>query len=593
MATSSRPGVLIVDDQPVNRRLLARALSTLDVNILEAQTGEEALVIAEQEHELCVALLDVLMPGMDGYTLASKLRQKTNTAALPIIFISAVEPDISHHLRAYETGAVDFLSKPVSPRVLLSKVRVFLELFLQRRQLEAANDALHKQTERLETTATVSHQITSILDPDQLLLDLLSLVEDRFGHSYSGIWMQDDAPRADVIVLRAGNYGTHQPVLEPGSTIPINTTRSIIAHVFRTDKTYLTSDTATDPVYLISDGLEGIRSELALPLRFGYSLLGVLDIQSEQTDAFSPGDITALSSLADQVAVALRNVRLYEEVRRLNEDLETQVTQRTAELEKAYQQLELLDRSKSDFITVVSHELRTPLTLINGFSEMLSDDEAVMSDAYRKQLVDGIVAGARRMRGIVDSMLDVVRIDSRTLKLDRKSVDLLELLTTLAVSSSPAIEQRHQTLEIGTLVELPRIEADSVEIIKVFDELLSNAIKYTPDGGKVTIQGRLLAPALDTEETYVEIIVQDTGIGIAPDHLELIFAKFYRTGDVSLHSSGRTKFKAGGPGLGLTVARGIVEAHGGHIWVESPGHDEQELPGSKFHVILPVNQPVL
>ena len=405
--------------------------------------------------------------------------------------------------------------------------------------------------------------------------------------------MQDDAPRADVIVLRAGNYGTHQPVLEPGSTIPINTTRSIIAHVFRTDKTYLTSDTATDPVYLISDGLEGIRSELALPLRFGYSLLGVLDIQSEQTDAFSPGDITALSSLADQVAVALRNVRLYEEVRRLNEDLETQVTQRTAELEKAYQQLELLDRSKSDFITVVSHELRTPLTLINGFSEMLSDDEAVMSDAYRKQLVDGIVAGARRMRGIVDSMLDVVRIDSRTLKLDRKSVDLLELLTTLAVSSSPAIEQRHQTLEIGTLVELPRIEADSVEIIKVFDELLSNAIKYTPDGGKVTIQGRLLAPALDTEETYVEIIVQDTGIGIAPDHLELIFAKFYRTGDVSLHSSGRTKFKAGGPGLGLTVARGIVEAHGGHIWVESPGHDEQELPGSKFHVILPVNQPVL
>jgi signal transduction histidine kinase len=190
-------------------------------------------------------------------------------------------------------------------------------------------------------------------------------------------------------------------------------------------------------------------------------------------------------------------------------------------------------------------------------------------------------------------MLDVVSIDSRTLKLDRKSINLHELLTTLTGSLSPAIEQRRQKLEIETLVELPRIEADSIEIIKVFDELLSNAIKYTPDGGEVTIRGRLLAPALGTEDTYVEVIVQDTGIGIAPDHLELIFAKFYRTGDVTLHSSGRTKFKAGGPGLGLTVARGIVEAHGGHIWVESPGHDEQTLPGSKFHVILPISQPIL
>ncbi|MCJ7551554.1 MAG: response regulator, partial [Anaerolineae bacterium] len=418
IANSSKPGVLIVDDQPANRRLLAGALSTLDVNVIEAQTGEEALAIARQGHELCVVLLDVHMPGMDGYTLASELRQNPNTATLPIVFISADEPDAAEHARTPETGAVDFLSKPVSPRILLSKVRVFLELFLKRGQLEAANDALHKQTERLETTAKVSRQITSILDLDQLLLEFLSLVEDRFGHSYSGIWIQGDAPRPDAIVLRAGKYGTHQPALEPGNTIPINAVRSIIAHVFRTGETYLSSDTRTDPVYLKSKGGAEIRSELALPLRFGHSLVGVLDIQSEQADAFSPGDIAALSTLADQVAVALRNARLYDEVRRLNEDLEAQVTQRTVELEQAYQQLELLDRSKSDFITVVSHELRTPLTLINGFSQMLRDDEVVVSDVLRKQLVDGIVAGARRMGGIVDSMLDVVKIDSRTLRLD-------------------------------------------------------------------------------------------------------------------------------------------------------------------------------
>lgn len=586
MPSSSKPGVLIVDGQPENRRLLAHALSTLDVNILEAQTGEEALAVAGQDDGLCVALFDVRLPGMDGYALASELRQRINSPALPAIFIGAGESDAAHHLRAYETGAVDYVSKPVLPSLLLSKVRVFLELFLQRRQLQAANDALRKQAERLETTAKVSHQITSIQDLDQLLLEFLSLIEDRFGHRHSSIWMQSNVPPADSILLRAGRYSTQQPELGPGSAVPINAAGSIIAHVFRTGGPYLARDTQTDPIRSMAEGLEGIRSELALPLGSGHSPLGVLDIQSEQTDAFSQGDIAALSTLADQVAVALRNVQRHE-------DLGAQVTQRTAELEEAYQQLELLERSKSDFITVVSHELRTPLTLINGYSQMLSDDEAVVSDAFRKQLVDGIVIGARRMRDIVDSMLDVVKIDSRTLRLDRKSVNLHELLTTLALSVVPAMQKRRQTLTIESLVELPRVKADSVEIIKVFDELISNAIKYTPDGGEVTIHGRRLAPTPDARDAYVDVVVQDTGIGIAPDHLELIFAKFYRTGDVTQHSSGRTKFKAGGPGLGLTVARGIVEAHGGHIWVESPGHDEQKLPGSKFHVILPVMQPVL
>jgi len=589
----AKPGILIVDDRPANRKMLARVLGTLDVTVCEASSGQEALRIARENQDLCVALLDVRMPGMDGYTLATELRQTVSGSALPLIFISAIETGTNHHLRGYELGAVDYLNKPVSPRILLSKVRVFLELFLKRREIEAANAALQRQTARLETTAELSHRITSILDLDDLLVEFLSLVEERFGYRYSGIWMQDAGPGSRTIGLRASNYGTRQPVLKPGSAIPVDADRSIIAHVYRTGATYYTNDTRSDPIYLRSEGLDNIRSELALPLFFGRSLLGVMDIQSETVGAFSAGDIAAVSVLADQVAVALRNTTLYSEIRRLNEDLESQVAQRTTELQQAYQQLELLDRSKSDFITVVSHELRTPLTLVSGFSQMLNDDHEVVADPFRRQQIEGIVNGAERMRAIVDSMLDVVKIDSRTLRLDRGSIDLHELLTTLAIGLGPAVQRRNQTLKIQDVENLPRIEGDGTEIIKVFDELLSNAMKYTPDGGRVTISGRLLDEAASDREAYVEIIVADTGIGISPDHLDLIFAKFYRTGDVTLHSSGRTKYKAGGPGLGLAVARGIVDAHGGRIWGESPGHDELTFPGSEFHVILPVKQPPL
>jgi signal transduction histidine kinase len=124
---------------------------------------------------------------------------------------------------------------------------------------------------------------------------------------------------------------------------------------------------------------------------------------------------------------------------------------------------------------------------------------------------------------------------------------------------------------------------------KVFYHLLINAIKYTPDGGKITISGRQAEPnASDLPRGGVEIIVSDTGIGIDSRFHELIFAKFYQTGELELHSSGKTKFKGGGPGLGLAIARGIVEAHHGRIWVESPGYDEVKCPGSQFHVILPL-----
>jgi signal transduction histidine kinase len=292
------------------------------------------------------------------------------------------------------------------------------------------------------------------------------------------------------------------------------------------------------------------------------------------------------------VAIAIQNARLYDEIHHLNRDLESLVGQRTEALQTAYNQLERLDRTKSDFISISSHELRTPLTLMRGYSQMLLDEREINQNDYLKQMVNGIQAGAIRLHEIVDSMLDVAKIDSRVLELQLGPVSIPTLLKYIHEGQKEALNQRMLTLTMD-FEELPQIEADQEGLQKVFTNLVVNAIKFTPDGGRITITGRVLSPGTyELVEGGVEVIVSDTGIGIDPSAQVLIFRKFYQIGDVSLHSSGKTKFKGGGPGLGLAIAKGVVDAHGGLIWVESPGYDEQACPGSHFHVVLPTHPAV-
>jgi len=123
---------------------------------------------------------------------------------------------------------------------------------------------------------------------------------------------------------------------------------------------------------------------------------------------------------------------------------------------------------------------------------------------------------------------------------------------------------------------------------QVFSQLINNAIKYTPDGGTLEISGQVHA---ESNGLFVEAIVKDNGIGIDPDDQHRIFDKFYRTGDLMKHSTGKTKFMGAGPGLGLSLVKAIVDAHGGRVWAESPGHDEEDCPGSSFHVLLPLQRP--
>jgi signal transduction histidine kinase len=265
------------------------------------------------------------------------------------------------------------------------------------------------------------------------------------------------------------------------------------------------------------------------------------------------------------------------------DDMTSRLQERTLELEKTNAMLQKIDKTKTNFIQISAHELRTPLTLIMGYSQMLEQD--TQNDPELLKLAQGILEGSERMSDVVDSMLDVSRIDSDALVLRRSSLQLDRLVTRVKRSFTKALKERNITFETSDLETLPAVSADPDMLQKVFYHLVMNAIKYTPDGGKITVVGRYFN---GNTPPYVEVAVCDTGIGIDPSMKEVIFEKFHQTGEVLLHSSGKTKFKGGGPGLGLAIARGIVQAHGGRIRVESPGHNEETMPGSKFIISLPL-----
>ncbi|MFZ5820198.1 MAG: sensor histidine kinase [Chloroflexota bacterium] len=263
-------------------------------------------------------------------------------------------------------------------------------------------------------------------------------------------------------------------------------------------------------------------------------------------------------------------------------EMEARLAYMSKELLNVQRQLEHLDQSKSNFISVAAHELKTPLTLIEGYASMMRDMIEESGQTQFDDLLFGMSKGVIRLHEIIDDMIDVSLIDNHLLSLQFQQTTILHILNLLKNDLVSSILERMQKLEIRRFPGCQTwIYADSERLYQALRNVLTNAIKYTPDKGKITVDGRTLPG-------FIEITVKDTGIGISPEHQTAIFEKFGQLGHPNLHSSGKTKFKGGGPGLGLPITRGIIEAHGGTIWVESPGCDEKKCPGSTFHILLPI-----
>ncbi|HEY6007381.1 MAG TPA: ATP-binding protein [Geobacteraceae bacterium] len=271
-----------------------------------------------------------------------------------------------------------------------------------------------------------------------------------------------------------------------------------------------------------------------------------------------------------------------------------------ANLELSAADLARLNKMKDSFLGLASHELKTPLTVIMGYSELILNEMASKVDHVVLEMIKNISTAAARLDNIVKDMVDVSMIDERRLQLRLEEVNVNRLIEASVNELSFFFSMRNQEVVTHLDDTIPLVRGDVLRLMQLLSNILGNAIKFTPDGGRITVNSSAKYLLRSNQRggrkqeqcLYVEITIKDTGIGIDREDQFRIFDKFYEVGNIEEHSSGKVAFKSKGAGLGLAIAKGIVEMHGGEIWVESSGYDPHTCPGSSFHILLPTTPVV-
>lgn len=275
-------------------------------------------------------------------------------------------------------------------------------------------------------------------------------------------------------------------------------------------------------------------------------------------------------------------------------------------LEKSAAGLAKLNRMKDSFLGLASHELKTPLTVIMGYSELLLTDMKDQLTETSGEMIQNISTAAARLDNIVKDMIDVTMIDQKLMELKLDQVNINELIESTVKELRFFLMLRKQEIVTHLDKTLPTIQGDLTRLMQLLSNILGNAIKFTPDGGTITVTSALRQadnnehlPGFNrrgklniskVRQQFIEIVISDTGIGIDKEDQRRIFDKFYEAGKIEEHSSGKVAFNTRGAGLGLSIAKGVIDMHGGQLWVESTGYDPHTCPGSSFFILLPVFQ---
>jgi signal transduction histidine kinase/HAMP domain-containing protein len=411
--------------------------------------------------------------------------------------------------------------------------------------LQEANYQIQRRAIQLATTVEVSQAATSILEPDQLLREVVRLVHDSFAYSYVGIYLLDDDGKQALLQEATG--GGEKMAVVKAKPVPVENDSAVGQAVLAGKPCIIRWDAERAQEMFFSPY---IRAEAALPLRMGDQTIGVLDILSTEEEDFDADGISALQNVANQITIALKNAHAYAVER------------------EAAKRLRELDRSKRRFLANMSHELRTPLTNIIGFSRlMLKNLDGPLTKQQQNDL-QIIYHNGQHLLGLINDLLDLSHIEAGLMELEFREVNLADLIHSVMFTVSALVRDKDIELRQEIAPNLPSVQADAARIRQVLLRLLANAAQFT-EHGTITVRSW-------SANRQVLVSVSDNGTGIPPDEYELIFQRFEQGNLESDRRLNRAR-------LGLALSKEFVEMHGGEIWVES-----EVGKGSTFTFSLPL-----
>jgi signal transduction histidine kinase/DNA-binding response OmpR family regulator len=568
MATNGMDGhranILIVDDRPDKLLVFKTILDDLEQQVVLMRSGEDALRWL-LENDCAVILLDVNMPGMDGFETAQLIRSRSRSADIPIIFITAFVEEVQT-MRGYALGAVDYILSPVMPVVLRSKVAVFVRLFKLAQQIQskadervslareqAARAAAEQSMQEASFLAAASKILGSSLDVNSLMVSATQLAVPMLGDASVIVVTNGSGISPRIVCAPEGDGGGANALAHNSAWL------GAVNDVLATGRQKFVDDFAafSQPATLC-DGRSllpeenqqryGIEQVVLLPLLGRGKVRGVLTLAvGPARKRFDRRQIALATDIAGHVAMALENCLLFKEIQ--------DASQRT-----------------SEFLATLSHELRNPLApMRNAVYAMRLGGVWPAEASNFKEIIERQL---EHMTHLVDDLLDAARISRGKIQLRTEQVDLVEKISRVLEGCRPLIEKAGHQLNVSVPREPVWVKADRVRLQQIFENILVNAIKYTDSGGRIEI-------SLKVENDEAIVVIRDNGVGIAVDLIPRVWEMFVQV-DVS---SDRTR---NGLGIGLTLARNLVQLHGGTIDCVSEGLGK----GSEFTVRLPIMVPV-
>jgi signal transduction histidine kinase/DNA-binding response OmpR family regulator len=549
---AARVNILVVDDLPEKHLVFRSILEELGQNVVSAYSGREALR-AVLEDEFAVILLDVNMPDMDGFETAGLIRNYKKTAQTPIVFITAYVDEVQA-VRGYALGAVDYISSPVVPEILRSKVKVFVDLHRLNRELrqqaqarealaraEAARSAAEAATRRADLLATASQILSRSLDVDATIGALLGFAAPGLADSAMVALVDDRGELARVCL--ADDYGGVVPDNQVAGDYQKQDLGAIVARALAMGETLrLLGPIGFTGVPAGTRALVPVHEAVVFPMHVGERAFGALLLGVCAPRKLDAAEMALAKEVVSRAVIALENASLY------------------AAIQEA-------DRRKNEFLAMLAHELRNPLAPIRNAVHVLqrggiTEKNVTWSSEVIGRQVDHLAT-------LVDDLLDVSRIARGKVVVASDPLRLNEVLEHALETSRPVLEKRRHHLVVQVPREEVSFNGDLVRLAQVLSNLLNNAAKFTPPGGHITLEAAVSGSEL-------RICVRDNGAGIEPQLLPHVFDLFTQ-GDQTLDRS------EGGLGIGLTLVKHLIELHGGRVQARSEGRGT----GAEFTLFLP------